>query len=376
MFERVKSVIIKEFKQVLRDPRMRSMLIISPLFQLIVFGYAATTDIRNIATAVYDLDNSKESRELVRAFAYSKYFDVKYYVYDDAQQKDLIDRSKASVVIRINRGFAANLLGDKDTRVQLILDGSDSNTAGAVLSYANRIVQRYSLDHFKNAALVTVQGKEAFSEIDLRSRAWFNENLESRNFYIPGVVALLITLITLLLTAMSIVREKEIGTMEQLIVSPLRAHELILGKLLPFVLIGLFDVTFIILVGVFWFKVPMRGNIFFLFFSTLVYLLTSLGVGLFISTISATQQEAVMAMFLFFFPANLLSGFIFPIENMPRAIQYVTYLNPLRYYLVVLRGIFLKGSGFLILWPQLLMLFLIGTAILTLSALRFRRRLG
>lgn len=359
MFQRIRCVLIKEFKQIFRDPRMKTIIFISPLIQVLVFGYAATTDVKNIPTAIYDLDNTFESRELLRAFTYSKYFSVKYALYSDKQQKEIIDKSLVNAVIRINRGFARNLRACNLAHLQLIVDGTDSNTAVIVLSYAQKIIRRYSNS----------------PQIELKTRAWFNENLESRNFYIPGVIALLVTLTSLLLTAMAIVREKEIGTIEQLIVSPIRPIELILGKMLPFALISLTDLIFITALGVIWFEIPIRGNIFFLLCATVIYLLTSLGAGLFISTVSSTQHEASMSVFLFFFPVNLLSGFVFPIANMPKVIQYITYFNPLRYYLVILRGIFLKGIGLRILWPELLILLFMGISITTLSSLRFQKRL-
>ncbi len=375
MFERIQTIFIKEFKQVFRDPRMRSVIFISPLIQVLIFGYAATTDVKNIPTAVYDQDNTAESREVIREFAYSKYFDIKYYVYDDKQARNLIDRSKASVLLRFNRGFAGDLEGNKGAQIQLILDGTDSNTAGIVLSYANRIIQKYSYAILQNRARIALKHEAVFPSIDLKERAWFNENLESRNYYIPGVIALLITLTSILLTAMAIVREKEIGTMEQLIVSPIKPIELILGKIAPFAVISFIDLFFIAGLGMLLFKIPMRGSIFLLAGSTAIYLLTTLGVGLFISTVSSTQQEAGMSMFLFLFPANLLSGFVFPITSMPVPVQYLTLLNPLRYYLEILRGIFLKGLGLNILWPQILTLLIIGTSVITLSSLRFHKRL-
>jgi len=375
MLERIQTILIKEFKQAFRDPRMRTMIFISPLIQVLIFGYAASTDVKNIPTAIYDLDNTAESREAIRAFSYSKYFNIKYYVYDDREARELIDRSKASVLLRFNRGFGRDLQGNKGAQIQLILDGTDSNTAGIVLSYANRIIQKYSYSILQNRANILLKHEAVFPSIDLKDRAWFNENLESRNYYIPGVIALLITLTSILLTAMAIVREKEIGTMEQLIVSPIKPIELILGKMAPFAVISFIDLIFIACVGVLLFKIPIRGSILLLAGSTCIYLLTTLGAGLFISTISSTQQEAAMSMFLFLFPVNLLSGFVFPVTSMPIAIQYLTLLNPLRYYLEILRGIFLKGIGISVLWPQILTLLIIGTSVITLSSLRFHKRL-
>lgn len=376
MFERIKHILIKEFIQIFRDPRMKAVIFIMPLIQVMVFGYAVTTDVKDISTAIYDLDQSSQSRSLIREFTYSGYFDVKRNITTDKEQESLIDKSFVNVVIRINRGFAQDLGANRTAQVQLIVDGTDSNTASIILNYANQIVEKYSSGILDKRAKTMLQRPNDFPKIELKTRAWFNDNLESRNFYVPGVIALIVMLITLLLTSMAIVREKEIGTIEQLIVSPIRSYELIIGKLLPFAVIGLVDAVLVTLVGVLWFKVPIQGNILLLFGSTCLYLLTTLGVGLFISTLASTQQEAMMSTFFFYFPAVLLSGFMFPIANMPKIIQYVTYLNPLRYFLVILRGVFLKGSGVNILWPQMLALFVMGVGILTMSSMRFQKRLG
>ncbi len=376
MFERIKCILIKEFKQIMRDRRMKITIIIAPIIQIIIFGYAANTDIQHTPMAVYDLDNTKQSREVIRRFTYSQYFDANYYINTEEEQDDLINKSAVMAVLRFNRGFGKYLEGNRTARLQLVLDGSDSNTAQIVLGYANDIMKRYSNEVLENRAQIFLKKRfEDFPRVDLRERTWFNDNLISRNYYVPGVIALIVTVMGLLLTAMAIVREKEIGTMEQLMVSPIKPYELILGKVTPFAIIAMLQVTFITVIGVLWFKVPIRGNIFLLFGATVIYMLTSVGVGLFISTISSTQQEAVMATFLFYFPATLLSGFMFPIFNMPKIIQYVTFINPLRYYLVIIRGLFLKGVGLKILWPQLLMLLLMGVAILTISSLRFQKRL-
>jgi len=375
MFERIYTILIKEFKQVLRDPRMRSMIFISPVLQVLIFGYAATTDVKNIPTAIYDLDNTPQSRDIIRAFSYSKYFNLKYYVNNDKQEKELIDKSKVGVVLRFNHGFAEELEGNKGAEIQLIVDGTDSNTAAIALSYAGKIIQKYSYSVLKERVSILLKKEAVFPSVDLRDRAWFNENLESRNYFIPGVIAMLITVTSILLSAMAIVREKEIGTIEQLLVSPIKPIELILGKLAPFAVISLIDLIFIAAIGVIWFKIPIRGSVLLLLGSTCIYLLTTLGAGLFISTISSTQQEASMSIFLFLPVMNLLSGFAFPITSMPKAIQYFTYAIPLRYYLEIVRGIFLKGIGIRILWPQLLILLIIGTSIITLSSLRFHKRL-
>jgi ABC-2 type transport system permease protein len=268
MFERIQTILIKEFKQVFRDPRMRTMIFISPVIQVLIFGYAATTDVKNIPMAIYDLDNTPQSRDIVRAFSYSKYFNIKYYVDNDALVRELIDKSKVTVVLHFDHGFAKDLEAQRSAQVQLILDGTDSNTAGIVLSYASRIIQKYSAPFLQDRVNFVLKRQLSLPAVDLRSRVWFNENLESRNYYIPGVIALLITVTSILLTAMAIVREKEIGTMEQLIVSPIKPIELILGKLAPFALISFIDLAFIAVVGVLWFKIPIRGSMLLLIGST------------------------------------------------------------------------------------------------------------
>lgn len=376
MFERIQTILVKEFKQVLRDPRMRTVIFISPLLQVLLFGYAATTDVRSIPTAVYDLDNTSASRDIIRAFSFSKYFYIKNYVYDDKQERELIDRSQVSAVLRFNRGFSQDLEGDRGAQIQFIVDGTDSNTAAIALSYASRIIQKYSYSILQNRAKILLKQEASYPSVDLRDRAWFNENLESRNYFIPGVIAMLVTLTSMLLTALAIVREKEIGTMEQLIVSPIKPIELILGKLAPFAVLSFIDLIFIAILGVVWFKIPIRGSFLLLFGATCVYLLTTLGIGLFISTISSTQQEASMSIFLFLPVMNLLSGFAFPITSMPKAAQYITYVIPLRYYLEIIRGIFLKGVGLNALWPQITVLLVMGISIISLSSLRFHKRLG
>lgn len=376
MFERLKSMLFKEFRQVLRDPRMKITIFVAPIIQILIFGYAATTDVKNVPIAVYDLDNTPQSRDITRAFINSWYFNASHYINTDEQLRKLIDKSAVNAAICFNRGFARKLTGDNSAEVQLILDGTDSTTASVVLGYANSIIERYSQKKLDERIHILLEEDDSLPAVDLKTRVWFNEDLKSRNFYLPGVIAMLVTVMTLLLTSMAIVREKEMGTIEQLIVSPLKPVELILGKLIPFAIIAFIDVAFITSVGVLWFKLPIRGSIMLLFGSTFVYLFTSLGIGLFISTISSTQQEAMMATFLFIFPANLLSGLIFPIANMPKLVQWITFLNPLRYYIVILRGIFLKGTGLTILWSQILVLLLIGIVILTMSALRFKKTLS
>lgn len=380
MFERIKQMIIKEFIQVFRDKRMIAIVFFTPVMQLLAFGYAVTTDVNNISTAIYDLDKSYESRELMRRLESSGYFNIRYFAESPDEMQELLDRGKVTTAIQINRGFSTDLkkyreiMGSPENRrfsgvqAQILVDGTDSNTATVAMDYANRIIMKYAKD-------MGAQRVEPV-KIDLRTRAWYNPDLRSRNYNVPGVIAIVIMLTCLLLTSMAVVREREIGTMEQLMVTPLRPVELILGKTIPFAIIGFFDVFLVTMVGVFWFNIPIKGPIKLMPLATAIYLLSVLGIGLFISTISRTQQQAMMATFLFYIPAVLLSGFMFPIENMPEIIQYGTYINPLRYFLVIIRGIFLKGNGIDILWPQMLSLFLLGITVMTLSSLRFRKRIG
>jgi ABC-2 type transport system permease protein len=376
MRERLRHMLIKEFIQVFRDPRMRAVIFVVPVLQLVVFGYAVSTDVRRVATAVYDLDNSVTSRELVRRFVESGYFEVVEHVRSAARARELVDRGQARVVLHMNQGFEDEVRSGRTGQLQVIVDGTDSNTAGIVLGYSSRIVGQFSQEILNEQARRLWGRGRPPGQVELQTRAWFNENLESRNFYVPGVVAMIVSLVTLLLTSMAVVREKEIGTIEQILVTPITSVEFILGKTLPFALVSFVDVIIVTLVAVLWFDVPIRGSLLFLFLATALYLLTTLGVGLFISTLSQTQQQAMMTTFFFFMPSVLLSGFMFPIANMPRVIQWLTFLNPFRYFLTIIRGIFLKGVGPSVLWPQLLALAVMGVVILGLTSRRFHKTLA
>jgi len=376
MFERILAVLKKEFLQVFRDPRMKMVIFISPVIQVLIFGYAATMDITDAPTAIYDVDNTKESRDVIRKFANSKYFDIKSYLSSEKEVNEIIDHGRVIGVLKFDRGFAQDIQGNRQAKIQLIVDGTDSNAAQIIVSYASQIVAGYNKEQLKDRGEIYLKRQIAVPSVDLRDRRWFNENLESKNYYLPGVIALIISIMSLLLSAMALVREKEIGTMEQLIVSPLKPIELILGKIIPFGIIALVQVTLITLIGALWFHVPMRGSILLLFICTVIFLLTTLGSGLFISTLCNTQQEAMMSVFLFYFPATLLSGFAYPIANMPKIIQYITYINPLRYYLVILRSLFLKGVGIQVLWSDMAALAVLGVGVITLSATRFKKTLG
>jgi ABC-2 type transport system permease protein len=376
MRERLHQMLVKEFRQIFRDPRMRTVIFIAPVVQMLLFGYAVTTDVRNVPTAVYDLDRSPASRDLVARLAGSGYFQVVEHVAGPERIRELLDGGEVLLALEIPPGFQADLDAGRTAALQLIVDGSDSNTAGIALDYSASITGDFSREVLRRRILRQTGAEPPDTPVELQWRAWFNQNLESRNFYVPGVIAMIVSLVTLMLTGMAIVREKEIGTMEQLLVSPVRPIEFILGKTLPFVLISLADVVLITVVGVFWFGVPIRGSLLLLFFSTTLYLLTTLSAGLLISTISRTQQQAMMSTFLFYFPAVLLSGMVFPIANMPQVVQWLTLLNPLRYFLIIIRGVFLKGVGVGILWPQMLALAVLGTLMLALASRRFRKTLA
>jgi ABC-2 type transport system permease protein len=376
MYERLRAMLIKEFIQVLRDPRMRFVIFIIPIVQTIIFGYAVNTDVREVATAIYDLDNSSQSRALADRFIRSGYFKMKEQVSDERRARELIDRGEVKALIRMNHGFGADLAAGKGASVQLILDGTDSNTAGIVLNYASRIAAAYSAQIQVAAAQRAAGRLPQVRGVELASRAWYNENLESRNFFVPAVITNIVFIVTMLLSSMAVVREKEIGTIEQVIVTPIGKGEFILGKTIPFVLIGFINVALVSLVAVFWFGVPLRGSLLLLFGSTALFLMSSLGIGLLISTISRTQQQAMMSAFFVIFPAMLLSGFAFPVESMPEPVQWLTYLNPMRFFLVIIRSIFQKGVGVDILWPQLVALSVIGVAILSLAIARFQKTLS
>jgi drug efflux transport system permease protein len=375
MFERVSRMLIKEFIQIFRDPRMKGVIFLMPLVQSFVFGYAVTTDVTHIPTAIFDLDNSRVSRELISRFVNSGYFEIAEHVSREERAKALVDRGEVKAVLRINKGFGEAIRKGQVALLQVIVDGTDSNTAGIILDYVGRITAPFSEQVLRTRILKITGQKLKPGRVELETRAWFNENLESRNYYVPGVMALVVMLVTLMLASMAVVREKEMGTLEQIMVTPITQLEFILGKTLPFALIGFADVILITGVAVYWFEVPLRGSLTLLLAATALYLLSTLGIGLFISTVSRTQQQAMMSAFFFYFPAVLLSGFMFPIANMPEVVQWMTYLNPLRYFLVIIRGIFLKGVGPEILWPQMVALAVLGMAMLWFTARRLQKTL-
>jgi ABC-2 type transport system permease protein len=359
------NILVKELLQLRRDPKILPILFIAPVVQLLVLGYAATTDVRQVELALCDLDRTAASRALVHAFTSSGYFRLAASVDSQPALDALLESGEARIALTVPEGFGEERAMGRPGRVQLLTDGSDATTGTIGLGYAQ-------------AALAAVSLRAgARPLVELRPLVLYNPDLLSRNFMVPATLALILLVMTMMLTAMALVRESEIGTMEQLLVTPIEPGELIAGKLLSYAVVGLVEVFSALPIVLFWFRVPLRGSFFTLILLTLPFMLCTLGMGLLVSTLARTQQQAMMlAAFLFMLPQVYLSGFAFPIQNMPMVFQYATYLIPLRYYVTILRGVFLKGVGLEVLWPQALALVFLGSVILTLARLRFHRRLA
>jgi ABC-2 type transport system permease protein len=369
-------MLVKEFIQVFRDARTRTLLFAPPIVQMLIFGYAATLEVRHIPIAVLDYDNSQVSRELLSRFTASPYFDVRAYLNDRREIGDLIDRGEVTVAIQINGGFAQDLRKGQTARLQVIVDSSNSNTALIAVGYINQIAARFAQEFQRTQLLRTSPfAPSLIPSIVLERRPLFNVNFDSQWFFVPGVIGNLILVMVVSLTAFAVVREREIGTLEQIMVTPIGRLEFILGKTVPFFLIGLFDTTLVSLVGTFWFGVPFRGSIGILAIGSVLFILCMLGIGLFISTISMTQQQAMVSGFFFNMPAITFSGFGTPISSMPEWLQTLTYLNPLRHFLEVLRGVYLKGVGLDVLWPQMATMGLLAFVMLAISVARFQKSL-
>ena len=376
MFGRLKQMLIKEFIQVFRDKRTRFILIGPPIIQMMVFGYAANYEIRHVPTVVLDLDHSQESRELVSRFTSSPYFEVQRQLTDSRQLGDLIERGDATVGLEIDAGFAQKLRSGQTAPLQVIVDATNSNTALIASGYIAQIAQGFAAQYQRDRIdRIAPQLIEVMPSVELAPRPWYNPDLSSRWFFVPGIIGSLTLVLVITLTAFAVVREREIGTLEQMMVTPIRPAEFILGKTLPFFLIGIFDVALISVVGSLWFQVPFRGHVSVLALGAVLFILCMLGVGLLISTISATQQQAMVTSFFFIMPAITFSGFGFPISTMPHWMQLFSYVIPLRYFLIVIRGTYLKGVGMDILWPQMAAMAGLGVALLTVSILRFHKAL-
>ena len=367
---RIRSLLKKELLQIFRDSRRKRVVIIAPIIQLLLFGYAVTTDVRDVRTVVVDHDGTFASRSLQDVVQAAGYFKVVERSDRSADLARALDRGSAVVALEIPRGFEKDLAAGRGARVQVLVDGSNSNTATVAQGYLGRIVQQFGLDYAREHGVALPAG------VDLRARAWYNPALLSRVYNVPAVVASIITIMCLLLTSLSVVNERELGTLEQLTVSPLSATEMILGKTLPVALIAFLDLALVVTVALGWFRVPFDGSMALLVFSATLYILAALGMGLLISTLSRTQQEAFMGMFLVLMPSIILSGFMYPIRSMPVFFQRLTLLNPLRHFMEIVRAIFLKGAGFMDLWPQLAAISVFAVLLLSLAIWRFRASLG
>lgn len=369
---RLWQLVRKEFRQTLRDPRSGRLLFTAPVLQVLIFGYVVNTDVRNAKTFVVDHDRSSESRQLVSALTASGYFHVVGQGDRPAELIAALDRGDIVLGLEIPHGFAEDIGAMRPAVVQVLVDGSSANTANVALGYASQIIARFGLERGAAVAARAAPARRV-AGVDFRARAWYNPNLESRVYNVPGVVGQLMMLMCLLLTALGIVREREIGTLEQLMVSPLTPTELILGKTLPVIVVGFADLLLIITTGLVLFAIPFRGSFLLLAVAGLCYIFCGLGIGLLISTVSNTQQEAFMTMFFFLLPITMLSGFFFPVANMPVGFQYLTLLDPMRHFLEVVRGVFLRGAGWGVLYPQIVALFAMGVVVLWFATTRLRK---
>ncbi|MBI4708269.1 MAG: ABC transporter permease [Candidatus Omnitrophica bacterium] len=370
MKSRILPIAHKEFIQILRDPRTLGMTLFMPVLMLLLYGYAITFDIKHVGLAVYDLDKGRCARDFIYNLSGSEYFDIRQYCLNDDDIPKLLDAGQITAGIIIPQDFSKRINLGQKADLQILVDGTEPNTANVSIGYLQGLIKAYSQEHQSG------QIGQIDTPIDYRPQVWYNPELKSVNFIVPGLIVILLMLTCTMLTTISVVREREKGTMEMLIAAPIRAYELMLGKILPYVAVSFCNVIMVILVGNLWFKVPLKGSIILLFGLTFLFLLFCLGLGLFVSTIARTQQVAtLLSGLLCFLPSFLLSGFIFPIKSMPEVIQGITYLVPARYFLEILRGIFLKGVGTSILWKDALLLFFFGVAMIVISCLRFKKRL-
>jgi len=366
------SLIRKEFLHILRDPRTLAVMLLIPIIELVLLGYAATTDIEHLRTAILDGDKSSGSRELIEAYRASNYFDIVLYVASEQQLEHIVDSGRVRAGLIIPAGYGEELSTGGQAQVSFVIDGSDPSVANTVFAASQSVGQAHSMRIVERTMGIDPNDMPG---VQVRPRVWYNPEMKSSNFMIPGIIGLILYFLTALFTAMSIVREREQGTIEQLIVTPIKPLELVVAKVFPYVFIAFFDVLEVLAIGVFWFGVPIRGSLGLLLGLSALFLLTSLGFGIFISSIANTQQEAMLLAFLTMLPSIFLGGFFFPIEAMPGWLQVITYVVPVRYMLVIIRGIILKGVGLQILLQEVIALVIFGIAIMLLAATRFRKRL-
>lgn len=372
MNSRLLSIIRKEFIHIIRDPRSLAIMFAVPIIQLILLGYAATTDIRRLNTAVYDADRTSQSRQLIEAYRASDYFAIRYHVGSEGAIAELLDRGEIRAGLIIPAGYGDNLAKGKTAQVAFLIDGSDPAVASTAFAASQSVGQAQSIQIIQRRLGVDVT---QLGGIEVRPRVWYNPELRSSNYMIPAVMGMILQFLTTLFTALTIVREREQGTIEQLVVTPIRAWELVVGKVVPYIGVAFFDLLEVLCIGVLWFDVPIRGSVPLLLLLSLLFLLTTLGFGLLVSTAARTQQEAMFLSFLVMLPSIFLSGFFFPLEAMPWWLQGISYVVPLRYMLVILRGIILKGVGLPPLMDQVIALAILGPLIFTAASLRFRKSL-
>jgi ABC-2 type transport system permease protein len=367
----IRELIRKEFIQLFRDKKNRPILIVAPLIQLLIFGYVVNYDVKDVRVAIFDQSQTSESRMVADAIRGNGIFLITNYVASPGELEKLLLAGKVDLAVTVPPDFSRLIRQGQTAAIQILADGSMSNVASLRLAYLSTIIEGLNGKFLREL----YPQRMDYGRIDGRIRTWFNPNLDSQYFFVPAVVAFLIMLLSLLLTSMAIIKEKEAGTMEQLIVTPLLPVELIIGKTVPYIIISLAQMIVVTIFAIFWFSLPLAGSVGLLFVASCLFLLSTLGVGLFISTISSTQQQAMMTTFFFLLPFFMLSGFVFPIANMPLVVQMLTYLNPLRYFLVIIRGIFLKGVGLAILWEQFAAMTVIGVVLFATAIWRFRKRL-
>lgn len=368
---RIRELVRKEFIQLFRDKRNRMLLFVAPLIQILVFGYVVNYEIRTVRVALLDQSHTAESRRLADNFTSSNIFHINYNLTTDRQMTELLLTGKVDMAIKINPDFASLIRKGQTAPIQIIADGSMSNMATMRMAYTATVIDKYNRETLHELHPQQMN----YGRVDTRIRTWYNPNLDSQHFFVPGIVSFLVMLTSLLLTSIAIIREKESGTMEQLIVTPLKSYEFIAGKTIPYIVVSLFQMVFVVVFAIIWFDVPLKGSVSLLFFATFLFLLSTLGIGLFISIISSTRQQAMMTTFFFLLPFLLLSGFIFPIENMPQVVQWLTYINPLRFFLVIIRGIFLKNVGLHVLWSQCLALAILGFVVFFGAISLYKKRL-
>ena len=362
--ERLKPMLVKEFLQILRDPRMRMVVFGLPVIQMLVMAFALTTDVTRIRTALYDRDRSVASRALVEAFVAGDYFRIVAAPRTEAEVRRVLDTGRVRAVVAIPAGFGRDLSAGRPAPVQVLCDGTDSNTTAIVLGYAEAIAARFNAERGVGGGPVTVA-----------TRAWFNPNQESRLYYVPALIAVMLLVFSIMLTSIGIVREKEIGTIEQVMVTPIANLEFILGKTIPYMLTGYFSMTVMLGAAMLLFGVRIHGSLLLLYILTGIYLAGNLGLALWISAGARTQQQALLTAFLIIMPCVMLSGFMFPIHNMPLAVQAATYINPMRWYLIILRGVVTKGVGLAILWPAVVGQSALAVGFILLASRRFRKTL-